>query len=403
MRCSTTERAIALLIAAWSLGSCSLRRGGHACAAVEIGRAGQGHPPVRGQRPGLHRHPAAARAPGGLAAARQGRPGTADSQGDHGPRSRHPCARLQRPAAGEPVAGARPGRDRSGTEGVSDRGGRVSRRAPGRHPTHQRGPRSRDAVLRADLVADHPAGQGPPTRSTRSGLRAAAREPEPGDAAASSTTSPPIRWPTPATSASRSWCRSPSRSAGPSHSWSDLPERDDRRTAAPTCPASAAEARARRLRASSPTVWAAGPPLDALQRLRLTKQPAEQTAQVVQLAEDLPGARHPDLHAARTSCRCSRPGARRAGHATAVPAMCGPGGGHSPERFFDETELIAFSDPNDLMSYPIPTSSARRCRLAALPERQRHHQRGAGELAARAGRCRQPAGRAHRLRRPTSG
>jgi hypothetical protein len=38
----------------------------------------------------------------------------------------------------------------------------------------------------------------------------------------------------------------------------------------------------------------------------------------------------------------------------AVPAYCRPDGAHYAERLFKETELIAFSDPNDLLSYPIP-------------------------------------------------
>jgi hypothetical protein len=38
----------------------------------------------------------------------------------------------------------------------------------------------------------------------------------------------------------------------------------------------------------------------------------------------------------------------------AVPAYCLPDGAHYAERMFKETELIAFSDPNDLLSYPIP-------------------------------------------------
>jgi hypothetical protein len=38
----------------------------------------------------------------------------------------------------------------------------------------------------------------------------------------------------------------------------------------------------------------------------------------------------------------------------AVPAYCRPDGAHYADRLFKETELIAFSDPNDLLSYPIP-------------------------------------------------
>ena len=38
----------------------------------------------------------------------------------------------------------------------------------------------------------------------------------------------------------------------------------------------------------------------------------------------------------------------------AVPAYCRPDGAHYADRLFEETDLIAFSDPNDLLSYPIP-------------------------------------------------
>ncbi len=37
-----------------------------------------------------------------------------------------------------------------------------------------------------------------------------------------------------------------------------------------------------------------------------------------------------------------------------VGAYCRPGGEHLDDRLFQETDLIAFNDPNDIMSYPIP-------------------------------------------------
>ena len=43
----------------------------------------------------------------------------------------------------------------------------------------------------------------------------------------------------------------------------------------------------------------------------------------------------------------------------AVPAYCRPDGAHYADRLFKETELIAFSDPNDLLSYPIPDAFVR--------------------------------------------
>ncbi len=42
-----------------------------------------------------------------------------------------------------------------------------------------------------------------------------------------------------------------------------------------------------------------------------------------------------------------------------IDAYCGPSP-TKPGRFFEETEIIAFSDPNDLMSYPVPDQFAER-------------------------------------------
>jgi hypothetical protein len=43
----------------------------------------------------------------------------------------------------------------------------------------------------------------------------------------------------------------------------------------------------------------------------------------------------------------------------AVPAYCLPAGANYADRLFKTTELIAFSDPNDLLSYPIPDAFVR--------------------------------------------
>jgi hypothetical protein len=37
-----------------------------------------------------------------------------------------------------------------------------------------------------------------------------------------------------------------------------------------------------------------------------------------------------------------------------VGAYCRAGGAHLADRLFEQTNLIAFNDPNDIMSYPIP-------------------------------------------------
>jgi hypothetical protein len=52
-------------------------------------------------------------------------------------------------------------------------------------------------------------------------------------------------------------------------------------------------------------------------------------------------------------------GLEPAGVQGAVPAFCRPGAADFANRMFQETELIAFSDPNDLLSYPIPDAFVR--------------------------------------------
>jgi hypothetical protein len=52
-------------------------------------------------------------------------------------------------------------------------------------------------------------------------------------------------------------------------------------------------------------------------------------------------------------------GLEPAGVQGAVPATCLPEGADFATRLFRETELIAFSDPNDLLSYPIPDAFVR--------------------------------------------
>jgi hypothetical protein len=52
-------------------------------------------------------------------------------------------------------------------------------------------------------------------------------------------------------------------------------------------------------------------------------------------------------------------GLEPAGVQGAVPEFCRPEGASFADRLFQETELIAFSDPNDLLSYPIPDAFVR--------------------------------------------
>ena len=61
-----------------------------------------------------------------------------------------------------------------------------------------------------------------------------------------------------------------------------------------------------------------------------------------------------------TSCRCCRAASSRASVQGAVPAYCLPDGAALRRAACSsETELIAFSDPNDLLSYPIPDAFVR--------------------------------------------
>jgi hypothetical protein len=52
-------------------------------------------------------------------------------------------------------------------------------------------------------------------------------------------------------------------------------------------------------------------------------------------------------------------GLEPAGVQGAVPAYCLPDGADFADRLFQQTELVAFSDPNDLLSYPIPDAFVR--------------------------------------------
>ena len=92
-------------------------------------------------------------------------------------------------------------------------------------------------------------------------------------------------------------------------------------------------------------------------------------------------------------------GLEPAGVQGAVPAFCRPEGADFANRLFQVTELIAFSDPNDLLSYPIPDAFVRdHVELTVVPQAgQRHDQHRPGPLRARAWRVRQPPHGACRL------
>ena len=98
---------------------------------------------------------------------------------------------------------------------------------------------------------------------------------------------------------------------------------------------------------------------DALQRLAgLTKQEAERHPQVVPLAKAFQ-ERDIKIFMLANQLPLLQSGLESATVRDAVPDYCLPGGGHYQDRMFKETDLIAFSDPNDLLSYPIPDKFVR--------------------------------------------
>ena len=93
---------------------------------------------------------------------------------------------------------------------------------------------------------------------------------------------------------------------------------------------------------------------DALQRLaRVLEEAAEGRPQVQRLSEDLK-EREIKVFMLANQLPLLQSGLEPASVLSAVPAYCRADGVHYQDRLFKETELIAFSDPNDLLSYPIP-------------------------------------------------
>ncbi len=93
---------------------------------------------------------------------------------------------------------------------------------------------------------------------------------------------------------------------------------------------------------------------DALERLaRLMKEEAVRHPQIGPLALAF-RERDVKIFMLANQLPLLQSGLEPAGVRDAVPAYCVAGGGHYQDRMFKYTELIAFSDPNDLLSYPIP-------------------------------------------------
>lgn len=94
--------------------------------------------------------------------------------------------------------------------------------------------------------------------------------------------------------------------------------------------------------------------IDAIQRL--TNLPVSADPSLRRIADDF---RNRDLQVFMLSNQLPLLEAGREGQQVTgeVAAYCGPSP-TKPGRFFAKTELIAFSDPNDLMSYPVPDKFA---------------------------------------------
>ena len=96
--------------------------------------------------------------------------------------------------------------------------------------------------------------------------------------------------------------------------------------------------------------------IDAMQRL--TNLPLGADPRLKRIADDF---RQRDVQVFMLSNQLPLLEAGREGQQVVgqIGAYCGPGA-TKPGRFFDKTHLIAFSDPNDLMSYPVPDKFADR-------------------------------------------
>jgi hypothetical protein len=98
---------------------------------------------------------------------------------------------------------------------------------------------------------------------------------------------------------------------------------------------------------------------DALERLaRVMKQEGVRRPQVGLLAEAF-RERDVKIFMLANQLPLLQSGLEPAGVRDSVPGYCQPTGAHYRDRMFKETELIAFSDPNDLLSYPIPDQFVR--------------------------------------------
>jgi hypothetical protein len=99
--------------------------------------------------------------------------------------------------------------------------------------------------------------------------------------------------------------------------------------------------------------------VDALQRLaRLIEEEAKRDPRLQGVSRSFKN-RDAEVFMLANQLPLLQSGLEPASIRDAVPAYCRPDGPHYADRFFKETELIAFSDPNDLLSYPIPDAFVR--------------------------------------------
>ena len=236
------------------------------------------------------------------------------------------------------------------------------------------------------------------------GLRAPAGEPPTTSSSSSSTTSHPIRWSTPAPAARGSRLTiGQTLCWAVSADWQSLP--DEQQICTPDSPAFASRMDADEFVFITHSLGSRIT-TDGLQRLtRGARSRRAATAPRSGAWRRLvPGARRQGVHARQPAA----PAPERAGAGVRPGRGAGllpPGRRGFPDRLFKETELIAFSDPNDLLSYPIPDAFVRELRrLASVPQAgQRHHQHRPCHLRPRARRVRQSAFGARRIRRRRTG
>ena len=181
------------------------------------------------------------------------------------------------------------------------------------------------------------------------------------------------------------------------------------------CPTSSGSARRTRRRSprgstptssrSSPTAWAAGSPPTACSAWpRPSRRKASTSPEVARVSEAFQD-RDVKVFMLANQLPLLQSGLEPVSVQGAVPAFCQPDGAQFANRAFSETEIIAFSDPNDLLSYPIPDAFVRDHVDSRLCPKQVNVTINIAPVRSVLGprRVRQPARGAQRLRRRRAG